>query len=135
MFRSLLSLYSNTIRQLVSSFNREMVGISVPVKANTLAKLGKVLTSGIATSDYKDELLEVIEAANFIGIQLNEYELNETGLLSTTVEETVFQDFDFTREHLKTVLVRMRKLMRKEKLLISVKINFKVKKEEDLKVP
>ena len=66
-----------------------MVGISVPVKANTLAKLVKVLTSGIATSDNKDELMEVIEAANFIGIQLNEYELNETGFLSTTVEGTL----------------------------------------------
>jgi hypothetical protein len=75
-----------------------MVGISVPVKANALAKLVEVLSSGISTSDNKDELLEVIEAANIIGIDLNGYVLNDTEVLPTTVEETVGKDFDYTKE-------------------------------------
>ena len=89
----------------MSSLNTmEMVGISVPVKANTLVKLVEVLATGVATSDKKDELLEVIEAAQIIGIDLNGYVLNETGVLSTTVEETVCKVFNYARQSLEESL-------------------------------
>ena len=57
--------------------NSPIVGISVPVKANTLAMLVTVLTTGVTNSDNKDELLDVIEAAESIGIYLYRYELSD----------------------------------------------------------
>ena len=68
--RSIFCLYSSILRQLVTSMNMNTsmmnVGVSVPIKANTLAKLVAALTTGIATLDIKDELLDVIEAAETI---------------------------------------------------------------------
>ena len=69
----------------------------MPVKANTLTKLVKVLTTGIATSDKKDELLEVIEAAEVIGIYLYRYELDETSI-SSNIVETIKNNIDSETE-------------------------------------
>ena len=69
----------------------------MPVKANTLTKLVKVLTTGIATSNKKDELLEVIEAAEVIGIYLYRYELDET-IVSSNIVETIENNIDSETE-------------------------------------
>ena len=79
IFSNILILHSDTIRQMVNSLNttKEMVGISVPVRANTLVRLLEVLTTSVAHSEDREELLEVAEAAELIGIQFGGYQLSK----------------------------------------------------------
>ena len=68
--------------------NSNIVGISVPVKANTLDMLVTVLTTGVTHSDNKDELLDVIEAAESIGIYLYRYELSDGRCAESNLVQT-----------------------------------------------
>merc|ERR1711970_1627186 len=103
--RSIICLHSSILRQLVTTLTMNtssMVVVSVPVRANTLAMLVKVLTTGVTQSNDKDELLDVIEAAEIIGIYLYRYELNDRGLAKSNFyngKESVKEEKAETKPH------------------------------------
>merc|ERR1719186_499161 len=68
----LLSFYSQTLRDVLNSINNNSTpGISVPIKAENISILLKVLETGLVISRNKDAFLEVGEAASILGIAFN----------------------------------------------------------------
>ena len=97
IFSNLFRLHSEKVKQLVSSLNttRELVGISVAVKAITLTRLVEVLTTGVTTSADKEELLEVVKAAEVMGIEFEGYQImKKKDQIKSTKNETVRENTD-----------------------------------------
>ena len=67
----LLGFYSKPLGELFELNRDEIVGANVPVSCASLTMLLKVLVSGSVLSNSKDELLEIGQAAEILGIELN----------------------------------------------------------------
>jgi len=68
----LLGLRNSYFETLLAGFNgpHDMPGISIPVSAGSLVNLIKILSSGVAMSNNKEQLLEVTKTAEVLGIKL-----------------------------------------------------------------
>jgi len=67
----LLGFYSKPLGELFELNRDDIVGVNVPVSCASLTMLLKVLVSGSVLSNSKDELLEIGQAAEILGIELN----------------------------------------------------------------
>eukprot|EP00092_Neocalanus_flemingeri_P035924 GFUD01039115.1.p1 GENE.GFUD01039115.1~~GFUD01039115.1.p1 ORF type:complete len:369 (+),score=77.94 GFUD01039115.1:55-1107(+) len=68
----LLSFYSPVLRDVLSNINNDTIpGISVPVDAENISMLLKVLERGLVVSSNKNAFLEVGEVAKILGIAFN----------------------------------------------------------------
>jgi len=96
--RIILCFYSKMVGMLVESNKDDLVGISVPASSTSLTMMLKVLVSGSVIGNNKENLLEVGQAAEALGIVLNDRQIGyrrktqggqtgqQTGLVKETVE-------------------------------------------------
>jgi len=68
--RILLSFYSSKVHDIIESFPRDMIGISVPASSVSIAMLLKVLTTGSVIASQKMDLMDVGLAAEVLGVVL-----------------------------------------------------------------
>ena len=113
MYRILLSFYSKTLGEILDGNRDDLAGVSVPVSSSSLTMMLKVCTvhadrwtpdltismqvlvSGSVIATNKDDLLEVGQAAEALGIVLNDRQIGYKKTIKTpmagkgVVEETV----------------------------------------------
>jgi len=91
--RILLCFYSKIIGEMLEGNKDDLAGISVPASSSSLTMLLKVLVSGSVIGNNKDNLLEVGQAAESLGIVLNDrqigYRRKNTSSQVSAVKETV----------------------------------------------
>jgi len=79
--KKLLSLYSNVIKEILNdpviAFSPQIPTISVPVSANDVLLLFKVLEAGLAKTNHKDDLVHIRNTASVLGIEIKNLYLNE----------------------------------------------------------
>ena len=79
--KKLLSLYSKVIKDILNdpvvAFSPQIPTISVPVSANDVLLLFKVLEAGSATTNLKDDLVHIRNTAAVLGIEIKNLYLNE----------------------------------------------------------
>ena len=105
----LLVINSNMMAEvMVDNARDEMIRISVPVSSNTLINLIKILSHGITNSDIKFNPMEVLAAAEVLGITIldlhigKETETDEQEVVdkksphisSKIIENTIYEDND-----------------------------------------
>ena len=73
--RILIQFYSPLLSDMLKADLKEDVGISVPATTNTLVNLMKVLTTGIAVTKLREDLDEIANIANMIGIDFENWQI------------------------------------------------------------
>ena len=73
--RILIQFYSPLLSDMLEADLKEDVGISVPATTNTLVNLMKVLTTGIAVTKLREDLDEIANIANIIGIDFENWQI------------------------------------------------------------
>jgi len=73
--RILLSFYSKSICKVLENIKDDLAGVSVPASSSSLTMMLKVLVCGSVIANNKADLLEVGQAAEVLGIVLNERQI------------------------------------------------------------
>ena len=73
--RILIQFYSPLLSDMLEADLKEDVGISVPATTSTLVNLMKVLTTGIAVTKLREDLDEIANIANIIGIDFENWQI------------------------------------------------------------
>ena len=73
--RILIQFYSPLLSDMLEADLKEEVGISVPATTNTLVNLMKVLTTGFAVTKLREDLDEIANIANMIGIDFENWQI------------------------------------------------------------
>jgi len=84
--RILLGFYSKIIGEMLESNKDDLVGISVPASSSSLTMMLKVLVSGSVIGNNKENLLEVGQAAESLGIVLNDRQIGYRRKKSSQVD-------------------------------------------------
>jgi len=76
----LLAMNSNIMAEMMTdNVREEIVKISVPISANTLVNLVKILSHGITNSEVKFNPMEILAAAEILGISLVDLQIGKEG--------------------------------------------------------
>jgi len=73
--RILLSFYSKMVGEMLEENKDDLAGLSIPASSSSLTMMLKVLVSGSVIGRNKDDLLEVGQAAEALGIVLNDRQI------------------------------------------------------------
>jgi len=73
--RILLSFYSKMLGEVLDDIKEDLAGVSVPASSSSLTMMLKVLVSGSVIATNKADLLEVGQAAEALGIVLNDRQI------------------------------------------------------------
>ena len=85
----LLAFYGSYIATL-PDFMQENVGLFIDASSKSIISLLKILSSGLAVSEVKDDLLDVVEVAKCLGITLDNWQIGSRKV-SQTKKQNVIQ--------------------------------------------
>merc|ERR1712086_101176 len=76
----LLAMHSKMMAQVMSdSIRDDLIRISVPISSNSLVNLIKILSHGITKSEVKFDPMDVLNAADILGISLEDLQIGREG--------------------------------------------------------
>jgi len=73
--RILLCFYSSMIREVLEGIKDDIAGVSVPASSSSLTMMLKVLVSGSVIGNNKEDLLQIGQAAEALGIVLKDRQI------------------------------------------------------------
>merc|ERR1712086_1245954 len=81
----LLAMHSKLLAQVMSdSIRDDLIRISVPISSNSLVNLIKILSHGITKSEVKFDPMDVLNAADILGISLDDLQIGREGGIKET---------------------------------------------------
>jgi len=81
----LLAMHSKMMAQVMSdSIRDDLIRISVPISSNSLVNLIKILSHGITKSEVKFDPMDVLNAAEILGISLDDLQIGREGDIKET---------------------------------------------------
>ena len=92
----MVSFYSNTLANILANYSEhDTIGISVPASSNSIVNLLKVLASGIAIANNREDLALVSQTAGYIGMDFENWQI---GVKNKAVVKNTFQNTSNSEE-------------------------------------
>eukprot|EP00092_Neocalanus_flemingeri_P033752 GFUD01036697.1.p1 GENE.GFUD01036697.1~~GFUD01036697.1.p1 ORF type:complete len:367 (+),score=74.70 GFUD01036697.1:172-1272(+) len=131
--RVYLKLYSKVLDSALENFSSEIVpSIFIPASTASLVNLMKILSTGVSISENKEDLLDVINTAELLGITLKDIQIG-TKTNPIILEEKLFDEIkeDHKNENSKKKKVIKNTVVKKEYVDVDSDISFSVNEQPE----